>query len=84
MMTASTMLVTYIDGCCDILGIVKTLDLHLASCEGKDKSNNLQHHLIAIEDAQKNVSGCGATNIHEVVGDDAQLLRQVAMNKGGK
>ena len=31
-----------VDGCCDILGIIKALDLHLASWEGKDKSNDLQ------------------------------------------
>ena len=40
-----------IDGCCNVLGIVQALYLHFACCKGKDKGNDLQHHLVAIEDA---------------------------------
>ena len=32
----------HIGGCCNIFGIIKALDLHLASCKGKNKGNDLQ------------------------------------------
>ena len=61
-------------GCCNILGIIKALDLHLASCKGKNKGNDLQHHLVAIQDTQENVPGCGAADICEVESDDFTFL----------
>ena len=32
----------YVDGCCDILGIIKAFYFYLASWEGKDKGDDLQ------------------------------------------
>ena len=57
---------SHIDGYRNIFGIIKALDLHLASCKGKNKGNDLQHHLVPIQDTQENVSGCGAADICEV------------------
>ena len=64
----------HIDCCCNILGIIKALDLHLASCKGKNKGNNLQYHLVAIQDTQENTPGCGAADVCEVESDNFPLL----------
>ena len=64
----------HISGCCDILGIIKALDLHLANWEGKNKGNDLQHHLVTIQDAQEYVSGYGITDKYKVVSDNTKIL----------
>ena len=40
-----------VDGCCNVLGIVQALHFHFACGKGEDKGNDLQHHLVAIENA---------------------------------
>ena len=67
---------SHIDCCCNILGIIKSLDLHLASCKGKNKGNNLQHHLVAIQDTQEYIPGCGAADICEVESDNFPFLEE--------
>ena len=66
-----------IGGCCNILGIIKALDLHLASCKGKNKSNDLQNHSVAIQDTQENAPGCGAADICEVESDNFTFLEEI-------
>ena len=59
-----------------VLGIVETFDLHLAYGEGKNKSNNLQQHLVAVENAKEDVSTLRVTDINTVVGDVPQSLKK--------
>ena len=65
---------SHIDCCCNILGIIKSLDLHLASCKGKNKGNDLQYHFVAIQDTQENTPGCGAADVCEVESDNFPFL----------
>ena len=64
----------HIDGCSNVLGIIQALHLHFACCEGQHKGNNLQHHLVTIEDTQDNISACGTADVCEVHSGDGKHL----------
>ena len=44
----------------------------------------MQHHLVATEDAQEDISASGATHIVEVESDDAKLLQGRERESGSK
>ena len=64
----------HIDGCCNVLGVIQALNLHFAYCEGQHKGDNLEHHLVTIEDTQEDVSASRAADVCEVDSGDGEHL----------
>ena len=66
----------HIDGDSYILGVVETFDLDLTDREGKNKCNDLQQHLVAIEDAKKDASSSGFANINKIIDNNIKFLKR--------
>ena len=66
----------HIDSSSYVLGIVETFDLHLAYGEGQEECNDLEQHLVAIQDTQEDVNSGGVTNVDEVISCPSILLCQ--------
>lgn len=66
----------HIDRCSNELGIVKTSDLDLANGECQDESDDLKHHLVAVQDTQKDTARGGVTDVDIVVGYNILFLKK--------
>ena len=63
-----------VDGSCYVFGVIKALDFDLADGEGQKKTNDLQQHLVSIEQPQKDAPASGVTNVSRVFSYDSKCL----------
>ena len=64
----------HVDSSPYVLGIIKTFDLDLTDREGKKEGDNLEYHLVAIQDTEKDCSSSGVTNKDEIINNDFKIL----------
>ena len=65
----------HIDGGSYELGIIQTFDLDLAGGKGHDECSNLNHHLVAIEHTQEDITSSGITDVDAVLNYNVLLLK---------
>lgn len=64
-----------VDSHSDVLGVIESLDFDLPYREGENEGNDLQNHLVAIENPDSDGATPAVTHIHKIVCDLLQILQ---------